>query len=360
MSNMQVARTPKIRNYTCSDNEHTFDLQLSGLASRIMSMILALKDTWEFSMRGLYSMCKEGQKAVQNAFNELVQNGYVVRRQLKDEHTKRWGKMMYYFYESPTLNPDFVHPEQEHKQLSLFEETPKPWFEDTPEMACQAAWQEPPSGKEALSNTYSSNTLIPVKSVSPAFNCHAENSVENQKTDRPSRKPMPFSEMLYNMGSPLCEYGFQNEQELSDFENCDDRSVQDCRIPYFFKHNQETMENALKYLLCYSAMEDGEDKNFISAVAGCLAEAVCTGKASFTEFINPERLIDEINAINASENDSLIEWADAFARHYSRKLTEKQAAGVKIRNKHGFLKTLAVNHLLKDYKSNSIPPDFRS
>lgn len=114
MTNMNVIRMPKNGNYTCVNNEHMFDLRLSGMAQSILTKILAVKDTWEFTMQGLYSMYREGQKAVQKAFNELVKAGYVVRCQIRDEKTNRWGQMMYDFYESPSLNPNFTHPEEEY------------------------------------------------------------------------------------------------------------------------------------------------------------------------------------------------------------------------------------------------------
>ena len=153
MSNMIVARAPKDGNFTCVNNEHMFDSRISGMAQSILTKVLALKDTWEFTMQGLYSMYKEGQHAVQKAFNELIKAGYAVRRQIRDEHTNQWGQMMYYFYESPSLNPYLSHPKGEAEQLLLP-------TEETSEMPVSAASQKPLSGNSAQSNTKKSNTVL--------------------------------------------------------------------------------------------------------------------------------------------------------------------------------------------------------
>lgn len=196
MSNMVVTRIPKTKNYTCLNNEHMFDLRLSGLAQSIMSKILALKDTWEFTMQGLYSMCQEGQKAVQKAFNELVKTGYAVRRQTKDEHTNQWGKMVYYFYESPSLNPNFSVRQETYEQLSF------PELQDTPQTAEQAACQKPLSGKAQQLNTKSSSTVI--KSVSP---------VQEQTDEKQDEKFTALQSEL----AELSAYPFLKEGEFKDF-----------------------------------------------------------------------------------------------------------------------------------------------
>ena len=46
-------------------------------------MILSLPEEWNYTTRGLASICKEGVDAIGSALKELETAGYIVRRQLR-------------------------------------------------------------------------------------------------------------------------------------------------------------------------------------------------------------------------------------------------------------------------------------
>ena len=91
-------------------------------------MILSLPEEWNYTTRGLASICKEGVDAIGSALKELETAGYIVRRQLRGANG-RITDTEYIIYEQPqpkkldmlpsdvvspdTENPDMVKPDTE-------------------------------------------------------------------------------------------------------------------------------------------------------------------------------------------------------------------------------------------------------
>jgi len=92
-------------------NCHLKDTALSLKAKGLLSLILSLPDDWNYSTRGLASICKEGVELIGNTIKELEKAGYIVRRQLRGENGKL-GVVEYTIYERPQ-KPDPPAPEEE-------------------------------------------------------------------------------------------------------------------------------------------------------------------------------------------------------------------------------------------------------
>lgn len=75
---MSVIRVNKIKNYTVMSNEHLKDKRLSLKAKGLLSVMLSLPDTWDYSISGLVAICKESETAVKSTLNELKSCGYLV------------------------------------------------------------------------------------------------------------------------------------------------------------------------------------------------------------------------------------------------------------------------------------------
>lgn len=59
-------------------NEHLKDKRLSLKAKGLLSVMLSLPDTWDYSISGLVAICKESETAVKSTLNELKSCGYLV------------------------------------------------------------------------------------------------------------------------------------------------------------------------------------------------------------------------------------------------------------------------------------------
>ena len=125
---MPVFRVEKNSNYTTMCNYHLRDQGLSLKGKGLLSMLLSLPDTWNYSVRGLSSITPDGVDGVLTALKELERLGYLERNQQR-ESNGRMGRAEYVIYEMPrkkpcsespyTVNPDTDTPVTENPaQLS--------------------------------------------------------------------------------------------------------------------------------------------------------------------------------------------------------------------------------------------------
>ena len=106
---MAVFRVERTKDYTVMCNHHLKDMNLSLKAKGLLSMMLSLPETWNYTTRGLAAICKEGVDAIGRAVRELEAAGYIVRRQLRSENG-RITDTEYVIYEQPQ-EPDTPKPE---------------------------------------------------------------------------------------------------------------------------------------------------------------------------------------------------------------------------------------------------------
>ena len=78
---MGVIRVEHNANYTTMSNYHLRDERLSLRAIGLMSKMLSLPEDWDYTVKGLCAIVKEGRDAVRKALMELEAAGYLVREQ---------------------------------------------------------------------------------------------------------------------------------------------------------------------------------------------------------------------------------------------------------------------------------------
>ena len=82
---MAIMRVEKTANYTVMANYHLRDNRLSLKAKGLLSVMLALPPEWDFTLRGLSSISKEGISAIRAAITELEESGYVIRARVRNK-----------------------------------------------------------------------------------------------------------------------------------------------------------------------------------------------------------------------------------------------------------------------------------
>lgn len=104
---MAVIRVEKNSNYTTMCNKHLRDKGISLKAKGLLSQMLSLPDDWSYSIAGLASINKEGEKGVITALKELKDAGYIVIKKLKPNETDS-GRYEYEYivYEAPDQKQD--------------------------------------------------------------------------------------------------------------------------------------------------------------------------------------------------------------------------------------------------------------
>ena len=76
-------RVKRTSGYTIMSNYHLRDMNLSLKASGLLSLVLSLPEDWQYSVKGLTAIVKEGESAVKSALQELEQHGYLRRTEIR-------------------------------------------------------------------------------------------------------------------------------------------------------------------------------------------------------------------------------------------------------------------------------------
>ena len=115
-----VFRVVKTKNYTMMSNQHLKDKRLTLKAKGLMSVMLSLPENWDYTLRGLSAISKEGVDAISEAVKELERSGYVIRNRKRDERGRLSGTE-YLIYEDCHMNsqpaqdaPEPEKPKQEN------------------------------------------------------------------------------------------------------------------------------------------------------------------------------------------------------------------------------------------------------
>jgi hypothetical protein len=99
----------KTENYSVIFNECLRRNDLSGLAKGIWCYLMTLPPTWKVHRKELFTHFTEGRKAKTNAFNELIEKGYIRASQAKNGHL--FSNYEYEVFESslyPLVQSDIV------------------------------------------------------------------------------------------------------------------------------------------------------------------------------------------------------------------------------------------------------------
>lgn len=97
---MAVFRVEKTKNYTVMANHHLKDRRLSLRSKGLLSVMLSLPEEWDYTLKGLAVISKEGVDAIGEAVKELERAGYIIRSRQRDDHGRLRG-MEYVIYEQP-------------------------------------------------------------------------------------------------------------------------------------------------------------------------------------------------------------------------------------------------------------------
>ena len=97
---MSVVRVHKTANYTVMSNYHFKEKKMSLKAKGLLSLMLSLPDTWNYSVSGLVTLSKDGKDGVMSALAELEKFGYLRRERLTNDKGQFSG-IEYNIYEEP-------------------------------------------------------------------------------------------------------------------------------------------------------------------------------------------------------------------------------------------------------------------
>lgn len=107
---MAVFRVNRSKNYTHMANYHFREKKMTLKAKGLLSLMLSLPEEWDYSVRGLAVLSKDGKDSVMNTLSELEEFGYLKRTKVIDENG-RFSGYDYDIFEKPQpRNPDAENP----------------------------------------------------------------------------------------------------------------------------------------------------------------------------------------------------------------------------------------------------------
>ncbi|WP_196600379.1 helix-turn-helix domain-containing protein [Pectinatus frisingensis] len=103
---MSVIKANRNENYTVMANYHLRDKKLSLASKGLMSFMLSLPNTWEFSISGLAVVLSTGKDQIRSRLKELEKHGYLHRhKRARDKKGRLTADVDYELYERPKDNP---------------------------------------------------------------------------------------------------------------------------------------------------------------------------------------------------------------------------------------------------------------
>ena len=96
---MAIIRVIKNDNYSVISNYHLQDKNLSYKAKGLLSYMLSLPDSWNYSIKGLSRQSKESEKTIRTILKELELNEYLVIE--KKQNAQGRFIYEYFVYEKP-------------------------------------------------------------------------------------------------------------------------------------------------------------------------------------------------------------------------------------------------------------------
>ena len=111
---MAVFRIEKTRDYTVMSNYHLRDMSLSLKAKGLLSLMLSLPENWDYTMKGLARICKDGIDSISGGIRELEAHDYLIRARVRGANGQL-GSIEYTILEQPkTPSPTQEKPIREN------------------------------------------------------------------------------------------------------------------------------------------------------------------------------------------------------------------------------------------------------
>ena len=162
---MAVFRVEKNKGYTVMSNHHLRNIELTLKAKGLLSQMLSLPETWDYTLAGLSRINREQIDAIREAVRELERAGYIVRSRERDGKGRLRGAD-YIIYEQPQTPPASDLPTLENPTLDNPTQE-NPTQENPTQLSKEGRNTDLPSTQKI--NTHVSNThSIPILSPNPS------------------------------------------------------------------------------------------------------------------------------------------------------------------------------------------------
>lgn len=277
----EVFRVNKTKDYTVMSNHHFKNKNLSLKAKGLLSLMLSLPDDWNYSIKGLVTLNKDGRDSVMAALKELESEGYIARRRLRN-------------VKGQVADTEYIISET---PMSDFPTQEKP-IQDNPTLG------KPMQENPTLSNTNQSNTnIIKYPSINHSSNSQTENSnVENYVEN--------FDDIISEVKEQIDYIRFIQEKKSTDdldeivniiaeiYISHKDRKINGCTIPYTVIESvfRKLDYDCIQYVI--DCIEEQSKKSRISNIKGYLITTLYNAPFTISNYYSAQVNYDMENKDN--------------------------------------------------------------
>ena len=166
---MAVFRIEKTRDYTVMSNHHLRDMSLSLKAKGLLSLMLSLPENWDYTMKGLARICKDGIDSISGGIRELEEHGYLIRERVRGANGQL-GSIEYTILEQPKEPTPAQEKPIRENPVQVNPTLDAPVQEEPAQLNKEGSSKE--KSKKELSSTEGSNPILsnpqPLTDLPPA------------------------------------------------------------------------------------------------------------------------------------------------------------------------------------------------
>lgn len=171
---MAVFRVEKTKDYTVMANHHLRNTELSLKAKGLLSLMLSLPENWDYTTKGLSYICKDGIDSINGTIKELEEQGYVIRKRLRNDKGQLTTTEYTILEQPQSLDTSQFLPKRENPIL------------DNPTLE-KPIQETPKQGEPILDNPHQLNTYLQTidKSKKDLLNTETSNPYQSYPYGQP-------------------------------------------------------------------------------------------------------------------------------------------------------------------------------
>ena len=109
----------KTENYTIIANTHLKERKMSLKSKGLLTLMLSLPDDWNYSLKGLVSLCSESESAIKSSLQELKKFGYLRIQKIAPKKGSGKFEYIYEIFESPLKEEERQKVNRKAENLQL-------------------------------------------------------------------------------------------------------------------------------------------------------------------------------------------------------------------------------------------------
>jgi hypothetical protein len=171
---MAVCRIEKTSDYTVMANHHLRNKELSLKAKGLLSLMLSLPEDWDYTVKGLAYICKDGIDSINGTIKELEEQGYVLRKRLRNDRGQLTTTEYTILEQPQSLDTSVSQPKRENPIL------------DNPTLE-KPIQENPKQGEPILEEPHQLNTYLQTidKSKKDLLNTETSNPYQSYPYGQP-------------------------------------------------------------------------------------------------------------------------------------------------------------------------------